>query len=200
MFLTYAAKDSAVSLMPDAPNTSFDVAGDVSDFSIAFPASMGGKTVDLSPWASGRFSAIITWFRSATQWGLVATFVGWLSYSMYVLSKSMNQVQQAKGNAVLGGTGAQATALIAAGLITVAILAGLVGVVAFTVGDLSVTALINHFTANPVAEMPARAAWMLNEFFPIGTMLTLIAARVSFNILASKIYLAVGAVVRFIVP
>jgi hypothetical protein len=196
------AKTTAVGvfdgLIVDAPPVA--TGGVVPDFSITFPASFGGKTINLNPFLSSRFGNVMSWFRSAVGWLALAALAVWITAEMGVWVRGVNTVQQARGNAVVGGTGAQATSLIAAGLMSAAIVVALTALVGWSFGGLAIPSLLAGLGVSPVDSMPGAALWMLDQCFPVGLLITCFVARAGFSLYASVLYAGVAALVRFFVP
>jgi len=109
-------------------------------------------------------------------------------------------INQAKGNPIIGGTGAQATALIAAGAITVAVSVFVVALLAFLAGDFAISNLLGTVGVNPTSGLAGGVAWMLDRCFPVGLMIAAVGARVAWNFYASSIFSVCTAAIRFIVP
>jgi len=107
---------------------------------------------------------------------------------------------QAKGNTILAGTGGQATALVAAGLLSVIVVASITALFAWGFDSLSMSGMRTLSATNPMGGMAAGAYWMLNTVFPVATLLSCLLARASFNLYASTIFAGCAAAARFVVP
>jgi hypothetical protein len=193
-----AAASQLEGLVPDASGVTpkQEVTGTAIDFSVSLPATMGGATFDLDPFRSDRLGPAISWFRSAVAWLAIVTFGAWVFGEAQRLFVDMSAAPQAKGNAVVGGTGGQATAQIAAGLITAALATGVVALVGWLWGDIGFAYLLNVAATNPLAGMPTKAAWLLNQFFPVATLLTVLVGRISYRAFSMKLYLITSSIVR----
>jgi len=167
---------------------------------VEMPESFGGKTFNMNPFSNDRFATICSWFRQATAWLALVTLGVWVWMQIREWLGVFSGVQQAKGNPVAGGTGAQATAFVAAGLMTAAIVTGVTGLLAWTFGDISLPAIRSAAMTNPLTTLPAQAAWMLDQLFPVATLVSCLIARLSFNMYAAPLFATCQAVVRFIVP
>ena len=169
-------------------------------FTIHMPAAFGGATVDFNPFESGRLNNVAAGIRAATLW-LVLVLYGidcWKVLTVYITG--VGSVRQAEGNSVAAGTGAQATALVAAGLISVAIVVALTGLFAL-LADIGFGSVASIFTASqPWASMPAQAVWMLDQVVPVSAVSLSLVGRIIFRASAGKIFLVCAAVVRYIVP
>lgn len=197
-----AAKAQASAVIGSAPTgVGYSLsAGGAPTLAVTMPSQFGGGTFDFNPFSSDRFAAVCSWFRAATAWLTIALLAGWVWTQMGEWVRGFSTVPQAKGNPIVGGTGAQATALTAAALMTTAIVAALTALVGWSFGDINVPSLIGSITTNPMATIPAGALWMLDQVFPVATMLTALVARIAFNVYASALFAGCAAVVRFIVP
>ncbi len=181
-------------------NPSAGVSGSEPDFTISLPATMGGAVFDLNPFRSDRLQGPVAWFRSAVAWLVLVTFGLWLYNAINESVVNVTVVQQAKGNAVAGGTGGQLTAVVAAAAMSAIIGTAVVGFVSWSFGDIGFSALASVFSTNPLATMPGKAAWMLDKVFPVATMLSALLARVSFKLYAMQLHAVSAALIRFIVP
>jgi hypothetical protein len=161
---------------------------------------MGGASIDLDPFRSDRFGGIIDWFRTATVWAVIATFGAWASMRVAEWVRGAASIQQAKGNAILGGTGGQATALVAAGAITVFVSVFLVSLVAWLGGQFALPVIISTLSDVPWGGIPSGALWMLDRCFPVATIVAALVARVLWQFYAASIFAVAMTVVRFIVP
>lgn len=176
------------------------VSGAAPSFIITFPAVMGGGVVDLNPFRSDRFGGVISWFRAATAWAVIVSFGLWASMQVKDWVKGVSVIRQATGNAVLGGTGGQATALVAAGIITVAVSVFLVALIGWLGGDFAIPAILSRLFQNPTSGLLSTSLWILDQCFPIATMIAALVARVSWNFYASSIFAVAMTVIRFVVP
>lgn len=197
-----AAGVSAGNLFADPPGGLGYTPGGGSEpnFVISLPASFGGASFDLNPFSSDRFAGVASWFRSAVHWLAIVTFGAWVWSELAQWVRGISALPQAKGNALVGGTGAQATALVAAGLMTTAIVVAITAILAWSFGDLTVPSLISTAMGNPVTSMPAGALWMLDQLFPVGTLLVCLVGKLTFNMYAAGLFATCAAVIRFIVP
>jgi len=168
--------------------------------SVSMPAKFGGATFDLNPFQSDRFQAVCAWFRAACEWLAIALLAGFVFKEWAQWVRGLAGAQQAKGNTIAAGTGAQATALVAAGLMTAAVIAGITAILAWSFDSINFAALVASATVNPVATMPTGALWMLDQVLPISVLITCLVARSTFNLYASAVFAGTAALVRFIVP
>jgi len=197
-----AAKAEAEALFGSTPTSKgwALTPGGAPDLSVTMPSSFGGGTFQFNPFTPERLGAVASWFRAAVEWLTIATLGVWVWSQLGQWVRGVASVQQAKGNPVVGGTGAQATALAAAGLMTVALVAALTALLSWSFESLNLAAFVASVTANPLATVPTGALWMLDQILPVATMVTALVARLTFNLYASTVYAGCAAVVRFIVP
>jgi len=170
------------------------------DLTVSMPSAFGGATFDFNPFSNARFAAVCSWFRTATAW-LVLVLLGTYIWSQVAeWTRGFSTIRQASGNAVLGGTGAQATALVAAGLMTVAVVVSITAILAWSMGDITLTFIKASALTNPLSGIPSGVFWMLNQVLPVTTIISAAVARMSFNMYAAPLFAGCAAVVRFIVP
>lgn len=194
--------EKAGNLIPAPPSGTpwASSAGSKPNLAVTFPAAFGGAEVDFNPFREDRLGPIAGWFRTATAWLTLVLLGGWVWTQMGEWIRGFSTIRQATGNAVVGGTGAQGTALVAAGLITTAIVVAVTGLVAWGFGDITITTISTTVTTNPLAGMGAGALWMVDQLLPVATLLTALVARITFNMYAAGLFSTCAAVIRFIVP
>jgi hypothetical protein len=175
--------------------------GDMSSsLTIVMPLLFGGGSVDFNPFRSDRMGTVASWFKSAMAWLCLmhlATFI-WGDMGNWI--RGFSQVRQAQGNTVAAGTGAQATALVAAGLMTTAIVTAMTALVGWSLGDISFAYLKSIATTNVFTSMAAVAYWMLSQVLPVDTIVACLVARFSFRFYGASVFATCAAVIRFIVP
>jgi len=172
----------------------------VSSLSVAMPAAFGGQTFNMNPFASDRFQDVCDWFRTAVAWTALILLGVWAWPQFGDCLRGMMQARQARGNAVVGGTGGQATALLAAGIITVAALTAIVGLAGWAFDSVSFPAIRAAMLENPVTGIPTKVFWMVNQLFPVSVLVTCFVAKIAWNMWSTTIFLTFASVVRFVVP
>lgn len=197
-----SARSNIVGIMGSAPGSlGYSIAGGSKpSFEVAMPAAFGGGTFNLNPLDNAGLASVVSWFRAATQWSALVWLGVWVWGQIGEWVRGVSLVPQAKGNAVLGGTGGQATALVAAGLISAAVVSGVTGLLAWSFGDLSIGYIAGAMSTNPTLGMPAGALWMLDQVMPISTIVLCAVARFAYHMFAASLFAGVAAVVRFVVP
>jgi len=195
------AKTAVQAAMPGVPSAA-TMGGDgtAPAMGLVLGQSMGGYTFDVNPFSSNRFDTLASWFRAAVTWATLLLFGKWVWEQMGGWIRGFSLSPQAKGNPVVAGTGAQATALVAAGLITTAVIGGVTAIVGFAFGEITIPAVTSAVGSNPFAAMPAGSLYLLNKWFPLGIICTALLARVTFNLYASTIFGGVSTLIRFVVP
>jgi hypothetical protein len=167
---------------------------------VQFPAAFGGATVDLNPFSHSGLLTVAHWFREACRWLALVLLGVYLWQEMGTMVQGFSTMRQAQGNAVLGGTGAQATALVAAGLITAAVVVAMTALMSWSFGELSFAAVSAVASTSPMIGLPAAAVGMLSEVLPVSTIIGCALARYSFKFYATGLFATCAAVVRFVVP
>jgi len=164
---------------------------------IQMPAAFGGAIVDFNPFTETRLGPLASWFRTATEWLVALLFAGWMFQQFYDWMKASAATRQATGNPIAAGSGAQATALLMAGVITVAVLVGATALFAWGFDSLDVSGMIGHMTENPLATIPTGIVWMLDQVLPVDFLLSVFVAKIAFSMLAGKLFAIMAAVVRW---
>jgi hypothetical protein len=167
---------------------------------VTFPAAFGGGTFNFNPFTSDRLLGVSHWFRFAVQWLVLVTLGAALWKDMGEWVRGLSTMRQAQGNTIAAGTGAQATALVAAGLITAAVVVCTAGLMAWSFGDVSFAAIRSMAVSSPLLGMPAAALGMLSEILPVATIVSCAIARYSFRFFGASLFATCSAIVRFIVP
>lgn len=197
------AGTAAAMIIGTAP-TAAPVAPAVGDYhtamQITLPAAFGGKTIDMDPMSRPGLKSIANAFRTALAWLVLVTLGGFIWKEMSEWVRGFSTIRQASGNPVAAGTGAQATALIAAGLMTAAIVVAMTALVSWSFGDITFAMIKSQATIHPLAGFSAAVIGFLAEFFPIATIVSALIARFTFNLYGSALFATCSAVIRFIVP
>jgi len=105
--------------------------------------------INMNPFQFPQMVSLATWVRAGFAFFFVVGFAVWAREDGSKYIQALPQIQQAKGNAVAGGTGAQATALIAAGLITVAVGTAIVALFTWVSFDFGLGAVTSYMDVNP---------------------------------------------------
>jgi hypothetical protein len=173
------------------------------NLTVTLPSRFGGATIDFNPFESARFANIALWFKTAMEWLTLGLFASYCWKSFREMTMVFGNVQQARGNPVVGGTGAQATALLAAGAISVAVATALVALIGGV--NSGVASLVATFwaTNSPNGSLPSLvpgALWMVGQVLPYGVMLSAFVGRILWDEFSTKILVICMATVRFITP
>lgn len=149
-------------------------------------------TINIDPASDPVISAAGSFIKNMITWvaSVVFAWFCWMEFGAVV--SSLMQAQQAKGNPIIGGTGAQATALVAAAAITGILIAVPLAYWAFATYDINPPP-----TGSGAANI---ALYLLFFFIPVSYLLSLVAA--SFVVKKAGIVLIAGTatLIRFIVP
>jgi len=194
-----SAGSSVAGLIPDA---ALGTAGGFTPSTSApdWTVAMMGHEVDMDPFKSDRFGPIASFLKAGLAWACIVWFGVWATKETSAMLRGMAAARQAQGNAVAAGTGAQATALVAAATITVAFLAGVTGLMAFLSHDFGAGSILGMFTESPYDGIPGGVAYCLDQCFPLGVAAACLIGRVAWSLTAQSIFGVFASVVRFVVP
>lgn len=191
-----AAANSEKALVPSPSGRSYSISGTSPSWSVPF----FGRVIDANPFRSDRFGPVCAWFRSAMQWVCVIGFGIWCLRESQQMVQTLQSARQAHGNAIFSGTGAQATALIAAGLITASIGVALVAVFAFAGANFGAGNLLDAMGMDPFEGLPGMIAYALDQVFPLSAIAGYFVGRLVWGFAAQSAVVFFSALVRFIVP
>jgi len=193
-----AAKTDADSKFTGLPSASAKTATlTAPDFTISNPLF---GTINADPFTSERFGPIAAWFRAAVSWFLAVLLATAVAKEAADTIKGVSAAQQAKGNPIAVGTGAQATALLAASLMTAIIIAAIVVVVALAVSDFGFGTVASIFSANPYDGIPGGVAYCLDKCFNLGHVTLYLLTLPTIPLVFAKINAGTSAAIRFVVP
>jgi len=182
-------------------STRFDTtnSGD-SDFSITYEAMGRTFTLNFDPATNEKLSNFILWVKGFIAWALLILFEWflWSEFQKYYFN--LMGTAPAKGNPVVGGTGAQVTSLLVATLIT-AVLAT-IPVLFWAAADSGMTWASGIATTNPIDDATgvlAKGVYLAQYCFPLGTCLA--ATTTAFFIRKFGLLMVVGThtVTRFFI-
>lgn len=167
----------------------------------AWELSIRGITFNMNPFQFAEMRNLADWVRAGFAFFFILSFGLWAHKESTEYLQALPQIQQARGN-TFGGTGGQITALIAAGLMTVAIGIALVALMTwasydFGLGDVASIMGINPFNGTGAV---ANGVWMLDQFIPLGGFVASFAGRIVWKLTADTAFVIVASVIRFIVP
>jgi hypothetical protein len=203
-----AAATAAITLFQgaaggDAPTElSFDPVGGAaaptSILSVHFPAAFGGAVFEMNPFTEERLGGVASWFRDAIAWLTVVLLGSWIWNELDVKAYQTGQMQQARGNTV-AGSGGQITAFIAAGLLTIAVVALATALIAWGFNAIGFSAFRSSFATNPMGALASGAVWMLNQILPVPVLIAAALARLSWKMYSVPLFAGCIAVCRFVV-
>jgi len=154
-------------------------------------------TINLDPAISASLSAYCAYVKIVSGWILVLVFTWWAWAEFRGIVNTAVVSQQAHGNPVVGGTGAQATALLAATLLAVVF----IGLPAAYWA--AVTIDMSGLSTNPFAGTNTyiqAGLYLLNLVFPYDLCLSLLTAAFFIRRFGTIMVLSTNALVKFIVP
>jgi len=189
-----ALPDFGDSAAPSAPGMlTLDLQGDY-----------GGVTsIDLDPANNIRMSQLASFIKKVIAWAIFVAFQIFVWNYFKEVYITLAGAQQAKGNAVAGGTGGWATALLSATLITAVLLS--VPVAFWALADSGMT-WGESIVQNPLeasadgVDFIQVAGYLFGFFVPVGTLLSALASY--FLVLRGGLAMMAFsmALIRFIVP
>lgn len=199
-----AASSAVLTALGTLPSTGVaSVPSSAPNFAITLPLpAIGDVEFDLNPFTPERFGGVAAFLRSLATWLLVMGFAGWAALQSREALTAMLAAQQARGNTI-AGSGAQVTALIAAGLITTAVASGFVAIVGWKDLSLAGTTAVSALGTDPLSSASGAVAggvWMLDQVFPVATAFACLAARLTYQFTLTLAVASVSTVVRFFVP
>ena len=182
---------SAFSSGKDAPTFSLPSGSSGGFFSLAAVGSFM-PAVNLDPAADPSVSSAADFLKSFIIWA-TSIFFAWFCWSEFSeVVRTLLSAQQAQGNAIVGGTGAQATALIAAAAITAILIT--VPLAYWSIATYSI---------NPVSSVSgvvSAALYLLFFFFPVAHVLSLAAAAFLVKKGSLVLVATTATLIRFVVP
>lgn len=162
---------------------------------------VGMATVDMNFLNNETALRIASLIRGFSFWCLIYFFMVWVQEKTQILVMGLNQAEQAKGNPVIAGTGAQATALSAAIVITSIILAAFVAIFSLiTSSFLSLSSMWSFLGLNPLADIGSGPAWFIDQLFPVSTLWAILIGRLVFSWSALAVYQFSVTLIRHVVP
>lgn len=172
--------------------------------SSAFSWNVGGIVMAFDPFQSPLINEYSSWCKTVFSWGIFYFFFRWCLEQIKSGRRHVENAPQTRGNTVFAGTGGQATAAIAAALITASIISctfimyGMWRDQAFD-GWSSV----NLFSSNPFSGQTGPVGdglTILAKFFPIATALTAMWSYISFSFQVEIVVAVTAAYKRWINP
>lgn len=200
-----AAVTAINGLMPTAPTVlGYSPPGGGSDsfLQVQMPAAFGGATVNFNPFANAAMADLASWFKLATEWVILVLFGRYVFERLYTGAFEIGAAQQARGNAVFGGTGAQATAAANAAIMTAAAVVVLTSLISWTFGGISIPGLVSEMSVNPFAlggGMPSNVYWFLSQFLPIETAVIVFVARAAYPLYAAGVFAVYVTICRWLI-
>jgi len=155
-------------------------------------------TLDMDPAHDPDMSEFMGFLKTVTGWALLLAFSWWTWAEFKDLAFTAVGMTQAKGNAVVGGTGAQATSLLAAGLIS-AIFIGIPAAY-WAWQTLDLTDLNSNPFSSSSGGYVTTGLYLLHMVFPYPLLLLIIAQMFIIRKAGVTILLGANVLIKFIVP
>lgn len=157
----------------------------------------GGVIINLDPVSDPQALTLCLFIKDVITWIALTIYV-WFAWAEFkTLCGMLTVAPQAVGNAVLGGTGGQATAVIAAVAITVFL-------VSFPTLYWAWNELPGTLSANPFAGatgvISGVSLYLLYLIIPVGLILTLISQAFALRKFGLVTAMGIATAIRFIVP
>jgi len=163
----------------------------------------GTKVISLDPADYPIITAFAAWIKAFLAWTVFVGFEWWLwGQFKEIMREIQTGARPAKGNAVIGGTGAQATSLVVATAITAVVVT--VPTLFWAAADAGVTNILGIVTVNPATDGSGgdnvgRALYFLGVCFPLGTCLSTFTTMATIRKYGLLLVTGVHTVVRFFV-
>jgi len=155
-------------------------------------------SINLDPAADEKLSIYATYVKLITGWALLTLFTWWTWSEFQKIIAIFFTITQAKGNPVAGGTGGQATALVAAGLITAAAVA--IPAAYWLLITIDATGLNTNPFSSASNSIVQTGLYLLALVFPYALALTLLAEAFVIRKAGTVMLLGVNSLIKFIVP
>lgn len=199
-----AASADARTAAQDSVTQTTPTLGTVTELSTSsiFSIQLGSTTLDLDPANSPQVVQVCAFLKTVSGWAMLVYFglFTWNHFNKIVLG--MMPISQAKGNPIVGGTGAQATALVAAGIITT-ILVG-VPAIYWTFINTDLAFDWSALSSNPFngghGSIVSAGLYILGLVFPYSLALYLLSQVFLVLKFGATMILGVNAATKFIVP
>lgn len=175
-------------------------------WTLHLPVAVGGSiTVDLNPMHNAVVATVFAWFKLVVSVAMLWMFEYWCwgefkSYAMF-----LPVVGQAHGNPVLGGTGGQFTALLAAGVVATVISSAPAAYWALFSGSFDVLYSLAGAGSSPQV-MPASTGpvgagfWLVQQAFPVSLLVTVLGQVFIVRKAGLLIFEVAALSIKFVVP
>lgn len=193
-----SAANAAAALVPQLSYSGSFSPGSAPEWNI----SIMEHTFNMNPFQFPEIVDLANWIRLGFAFFFIIGFATWASTTGSEYIQALAQVNQAKGNAAVGGTGGQATALIAAGLITVAVATTLVALFSWATYDIGIGDISSMMGYHPFngSGVVANAMWMLDQFIPLGGYIGAVIGKIIWRGVADTAFVIAMSIIRFVVP
>jgi len=161
-----------------------------------FVLEIGEYVFDLDPSSNSIVSTGAAWIKSVIMWLILVSYVWWVVHELEEMIKTMALTPQARGNPVVGGTGAQFTAFTCAVAITVAIFAAVPAIWALAaLPSIDMTNVVSGGATviSSGSGVVQGAIYLLWFFFPVQYLLTIMIHMFAFK--KSALVICMGVLV-----
>jgi len=163
-----------------------------------------GNTMNYNPFSIAEFNEAASWMRRVAAWVLAYLFFQWALREVSTGFRSLDMMPQTRGNTVFAGTGGQATAAIAAALITALVVSTAVVLYAMlrdsSFGTMTMVTIFGDSPFSGETGIVAEAIWVMEKIFPISTALAVMAGYLTFSFQVSVAVAVAMAIKRWIFP
>jgi len=188
-----AAEESVTQTAPTLGTVSVPTSSSLLAFTVPYVGA-----VNLDPADNTLIATFCAYVKLITGWGLLTYFCWWAWGEFALVLRASVTAQQAHGNPVVGGTGAQATSLVAAAILTVIF----VGIPATYWAFVSVD--FSSLSSNPFntshGTIVTTGLYLLGLVFPYDVALTLLASAFVIKRAGTVMVLGINAAIKYVVP
>jgi len=163
-----------------------------------------GQTLDFNPFQIDEIDETAQWAKILAAWIIAYYFFRWLLTRIGRARVDVEHAPQTRGGQVIAGMGSQATAFVAAGLITAVVVsatATLYGM--YRDGAIGGWGASTLFSDSPFTEGSAivtGAIWVIEKVFPLQTALSTMLAYLTFELQVQVATAAATAIKRYLNP
>jgi len=169
----------------------------------AFTWAVAGSTWSFNPFSVDLIETFASWVKSLIAWMMGYYFFRWAMDQVKDARRHVEIAPQTRGNTV-AGTGGQLSAFIGAGLITAVVLSMSLVIYGMwrdkTVGTTNLAGLFSGTPFTGQSGTVAQGLWVLDQFFPIATALSVMISYMTFAFQAEVATASAVAIKRFINP
>jgi len=158
-----------------------------------------GRSLNLDPMAYAPIASFAAFMRGIIAWFAVVCFEWWLWREFKELFFAAATLPQARGNPVIGGTGGQATAFIAAVAISAILISLPAAWWAYADSDFGFIGIGQNPIEGPLTP-DGYAKHLTKAFIPVGTILAVVVQMFIARKFGVVLHAGVATVIRFVIP